>query len=292
MIYALTLMAHPSGPLPENIIDMMDDALSSNGHYLEGIDHLHEGLAIDGFFEASQPPNLDDAFKTLAVDIAITPNEGRRKSLLIADMDSTIITSESLDDLARLSGKGRDVASITAQAMQGKLDFADALIERVLMLKDAPASLCQTIIDEAQCTAGAESLVATMHAHGARTILASGGFTFLTEVIAARLGFDEHYANRLIIDGGTITGDVAMPILDQSAKQMRLEHTIAKMGISADDTITVGDGANDRAMTERAGIGVAYRGKDALKAVADVTLEHADLRGVLWVQGYHDDEII
>ncbi len=291
MKYALTVMAHPSAPLPATIIDIMHDALAAAGLALDGVAILTETLAIDGFFDAAAAPDLSGAFADHAVDIAITPIEGRRKSLLIADMDSTIITSESLDDLARLSGKGEEVAEITARSMRGELDFAGSLIERVKMIAGAPASLTQTIIDDAVCNEGADALVATMRAHGARTILASGGFTFLTDVIHARLGFDEHYANTLLLDGDQIKGEVTMPILDQNAKRVRLDLTTNAMGISHEDVITVGDGANDRGMTERAGIGVAYRGKDALKAVADVCLDYADLRGLLWVQGYDDDDI-
>ena len=291
MKYALTVMAHPAAPLPDTIIDMMDQALTEAGLNLEGIDTLSEGLALDGFFEAESAPNLDDAFKDMAFDHAITAVETRRKSLLIADMDSTIITSESLDDLARLSGKGEAVAEITARSMRGELDFAGSLIERLKMIGGAPASLVQDIIDDVVTNEGAEALVATMRNHGARTILASGGFTFLTQVIKDRLGFHEHYANNLILEDDKIKGEVEMPILDQNAKRVRLDLATEQLGITAEDVITVGDGANDRGMTERAGIGVAYRGKDALKAVADVKLDHADLRGLLWLQGYHDDEI-
>ena len=296
MKYALTLMTHPSTPLPDTIIDKMDEALNAGGYNLEGIDILSENLALDGFFEADNAPSANDAFiaeafQGMAVDYAIIPVATRRKSLLIADMDSTIITSESLDDLARMSGKGDEVAEITARSMRGELDFGGSLIERVKMISGNPASLIQDIIDDAQTNEGAEALVATMRNNGARTILASGGFTFLTAVIKERLGFHEHYANTLILDGDQIKGEVEMPILDQNAKRVRLDLATEQLGITADDVITVGDGANDRGMTERAGIGVAYRGKDALKAVADVKLDHADLRGLLWVQGYHDDEI-
>ena len=284
-------MAHAAQPLPDTIIDIMDNALSDAGLNLEGVDILSEGLAIDGFFEADQAPQLDHAFADMAIDHAVTLVATRRKSLLIADMDSTIITSESLDDLARLSGKGDEVAEITARSMRGELDFAGSLIERLKMIGGAPASLTQQIIDDAVTNEGAEALVATMRNHGARTILASGGFTFLTSVIKDRLGFHEHYANNLIIEDDKIKGEVEMPILDQNAKRVRLDLATDQLGLTADDVITVGDGANDRGMTERAGIGVAYRGKDALKAVADVKLDHADLRGLLWVQGYHEDEI-
>ena len=296
MKYALTLMAHEAAPLPDTIVDTMNQVLESVRLDLEGVDVLSERLAIDGFFQAPDSPrtishNLASFLADMPLDYAITPLKGRRKSLLIADMDCTIITTESLDELARLSGKGEEVAAITARTMQGELDFAESLIERLKMIAGTPASVIQTIIENAQISDGAEALVATMRQHGAQTILASGGFTFLTSVISAKLGFHEHYANHLIIDNDVIKGDVERPILDQNAKSQRLDLATSALGISARDVITVGDGANDRGMTERAGIGVCYRGKDALKAVADVALDHADLRGVLWVQGYHDDEI-
>jgi len=197
-----------------------------------------------------------------------------------------------LNDLAELSGFGEEVAAITARSMAGELDFSQSLLERMKIIAGSDARLIDRIIADAELNDGAAALVATMNHHGARTILASGGFTFLTEVIAERLGFAEHYANIMVVEDGKITGALIPPILDQNAKATRLAVTIEAMGISADDVATIGDGANDRGMTEAAGLGVAYRGKDALKAVADAKLDHADLRGLLWLQGYHDDEII
>ncbi|MCE2517287.1 MAG: phosphoserine phosphatase SerB [Alphaproteobacteria bacterium] len=290
MQYVLVVMT--SSPLPSDVLDQMDRSLAERNLNLDGVQWLYPDLAIEGYFEADEAPDLSGAFPGLAADIAVVPREGRRKKLLIADMDSTIITSESLDDLARLSGKGDEVAAITARSMRGELDFSQSLIERVKMIGGQDAGLIQTIIDEVTCNDGAETLVGTMNAAGARTILASGGFTFLTEVVAGRLGFDEHYANTLLVEDGRITGGVTMPILDQEAKRTRLDLTTEEMGITADEVVTVGDGANDRGMTTRAGLGVAYRGKDALKAVADATLDHADLRGLLWLQGYTEDELV
>lgn len=291
MQYVLIISTHPSSPLPADVIDQMDAALSAHHLNLEGVQWLSPDLAVEGYFEAETAPDLGQAFAGLAADVTVLPKNGRKKKLLIADMDSTIITSESLDDLARLSGKGDAVAEITARSMRGELDFAQSLIERLKMIAGNDESLIQQIIDDVELNEGAAALVATMNAHGARTILASGGFTFLTEIVAGRLKFDEHYANKLVVKDGKITGEVEMPILDQEAKRIRLDTTTAAMGISHEDVITVGDGANDRGMTERAGIGVAYRGKDALKAIADARLDHSDLRGLLWLQGYSDDEI-
>ena len=275
---------------------MVLDSLSRHGIGDDGHRWLSPDIAFEVAFEAEASPNrmadLKAEFAGLTADITILPAKNRRKKLLIADMDCTIITSESLNDLAELSGFGEEVAQITARTMAGELDFGQSLMARMKIIAGSDAGLIQKIIDDAELSEGAEALVATMNHHGARTILASGGFTFLTEVIGKRLGFDEHYANQMVIEDGKITGDLIPPLLDQNAKATRLQTTIAEMGIAAEDVATIGDGANDRGMTESAGLGTAFRGKDALKAVATATLDHADLRGLLWLQGYHDDEIV
>lgn len=275
---------------------MVLDSLSRHGIGDDGHRWLSPDIAFEVAFEAEASPNrmadLKAEFAGLTADITILPAKNRRKKLLIADMDCTIITSESLNDLAELSGFGEEVAQITARTMAGELDFGQSLMARMKIIAGSDAGLIQKIIDDAELSEGAEALVATMNHHGARTILASGGFTFLTEVIGKRLGFDEHYANQMVIEDGKITGDLIPPLLDQNAKATRLQTTIAEMGIAAEDVATIGDGANDRGMTELAGLGTAFRGKDALKAVATATLDHADLRGLLWLQGYHDDEIV
>ena len=275
---------------------MVLDSLSRHGIGDDGHRWLSPDIAFEVAFEAEASPNrmadLKAEFAGLTADITILPAKNRRKKLLIADMDCTIITSESLNDLAELSGFGEEVAQITARTMAGELDFGQSLMARMKIIAGSDAGLIQKIIDDAELSEGAEALVATMNHHGARTILASGGFTFLTEVIGKRLGFDEHYANQMVIEDGKITGDLIPPLLDQNAKATRLQTTIAEMGIAAEDVATIGDGANDRGMTELAGLGTAFRGKDALKAVATAMLDHADLRGLLWLQGYHDDEIV
>ena len=292
MQYILSILTHPTTPLPSDLPDQAKAVLARHGIENDGHRWLSPHLAFEAAFEAETLPDLASAFSDLAADITILPAKNRRKKLLIADMDCTIITSESLNDLAELSGFGEEVAAITARTMAGELDFGQSLLERMKIIAGSDAGLIQTIIDDAELSEGAQALVATMNHHGARTILASGGFTFLTEVIAKRLGFDEHYANQMVLENGQITGELIPPLLDQNAKATRLQQTIAEMGITADDVATIGDGANDRGMTELAGLGVAFRGKDALKAVADARLDHADLRGLLWLQGYHDDEII
>ena len=296
MQYILSILTHDTTPLPQDLPEMVLDSLSRHGIGDDGHRWLSPDIAFEVAFEAEASPNrmadLKAEFAGLTADITILPAKNRRKKLLIADMDCTIITSESLNDLAELSGFGEEVAQITARTMAGELDFGQSLMARMKIIAGSDAGLIQKIIDDAELSEGAEALVATMNHHGARTILASGGFTFLTEVIGKRLGFDEHYANQMVIEDGKITGDLIPPLLDQNAKATRLQTTIAEMGIVAEDVATIGDGANDRGMTELAGLGTAFRGKDALKAVATATLDHADLRGLLWLQGYHDDEIV
>ena len=292
MQYILSILTNHQTPLPDDIAPQAARILKAHGLSDDGHRWLSPNIAFEMAFEVAICPSFDQAFSDLKADVNILPAKNRRKKLLIADMDSTIITSESLNDLAELSGFGDTVADITARSMAGELDFSQSLIERMKIIAGSDARLIDRIIKDAKLNEGAASLVATMNQHGARTILASGGFTFLTAVIAERLGFDEHYANIMVIKDGKITGELIPPILDQNAKATRLAVTIDAMGITADQVATIGDGANDRGMTEAAGLGVAYRGKDALKAVADARLDHADLRGLLWLQGYHDDEII
>lgn len=268
-------------------------AVEAAGGQVETMRWLCEGAAVEAAL--SYPVSLAylrHHFSGIEADINLVPSQHRRKQLLIADMDSTIITSESLNDLASLAGKGDAVADITARSMRGELDFTESLIERVRMLAGQPAQLINTIINDAVCNRGAEALIATMHHHGARCVLASGGFTFLTEVIANRLGFDEHHANTLEVEGDYLAGTVAQPVLDQHAKLTILEARIAELGLTTQAVATIGDGANDRGMTAAAGMGVAYRGKPALKDTTTLWLDHTDLDGLLWLQGYDEAQII
>ncbi len=290
--YALTIMTSEATPLADDLPQRIAGLCDDRGAAVLSSRWLTPRLAFEAIVPQKPALNFAETLADLPADIALQPTANRRKSLLIADMDCTIITTESLNELASLSGHGDAVAAITARTMQGEIDFAQSLLERLAIIKGSDAKLLQTIIDDVELNDGAAALVASMKAQGARTILASGGFTFLTEVIAKKLGFDEHYANQMIIKDGLITGEVVMPILDQNAKRVRLDKTTAAMGITRADAVTVGDGANDRGMIEASGLGIAYRAKDALKAVANAQLDHADLRGVLWLQGYSGGEII
>lgn len=221
-----------------------------------------------------------------AIDHAILPAENRRKRLLIADMDSTIIAQECLDEIAGAVGIKPQVAAITARAMQGELNFTEALRERIDLLRGLPeTSLSEVLENNITLTPGARELVGTMRAHGAHTVLVSGGFTFFTGAIAARAGFDTHRGNVLLFDEGKLTG-VGEPILGRDAKrETLLEHARAH-DIPLCDTLAVGDGANDLDMLDLSGLGVAFHAKPVVAAQADACIRHCDLTALLYLQGY------
>lgn len=224
-------------------------------------------------------------------DVNVVPVAGRRKRLFLADMDSTIIGVECIDELADFAGVKAEVAGITERAMRGELDFEGALVARVALLKGLPEAILQRCYDErVRLNPGARALVRTMAAFGADTALVSGGFTFFSERVAAAAGFAANSANRLIVVEGALTGEVARPILGREAKLAALQARTAALGIGADAALAVGDGANDAAMVSAAGLGVAYRAKPALAAVADARIEHSDLTALLALQGIPESE--
>ena len=223
-------------------------------------------------------------------DLALQPDGDRRRRLLLADMDSTMIGQECIDELADFAGVGAHVAGITARAMNGELDFEAALIERVALLRDLPeTAVAEVLANRITLAAGGRTLVATMRAHGAWTALVSGGFTAFTRAVAGRLGFDEDRANTLNAADGRLTGTVGMPILGREAKLAALHEIAAARGLTPADAIAVGDGANDLPMILAAGTGVALHAKPVVAAQAPVRLDHADLTGLLYLQGYHRD---
>ncbi len=227
-----------------------------------------------------------------AVDAIAQAASGRRKLLLLADMDSTIVTSETLDELAAHAGLKEEIAAITRRSMNGEIDFAAALRERVGMLRGLRLGALEETWRRTELMPGARELVATMRAHGATTALVSGGFTFFTGRVAALVGFDLHRANTLLDDGMALTGAVGEPILDRDAKLATLRELAAARGLAVEQTLAVGDGANDLAMLRAAGLGVAFRAKPVVAAEARAELRHASLRGLLFAQGYRADEII
>ena len=220
------------------------------------------------------------------VDALAVQTRGRRKGLLVADMDSTIVTGETLDELAAIAGVGEAVAAITRRSMNGEIDFAAALHERVALLRGLGLGALEQTWGGVQLTGGARTLVATMRAHNATAALVSGGFTFFTGRVAALCGFDHHRANTLLDDGAALTGAVGEPVLDRSAKLAALEELAAARGLRLGATLAVGDGANDLAMVEAAGMGVAFHAKPVVASAARHRVDHADLRALLFAQGY------
>lgn len=232
-----------------------------------------------------------DAFRQdYAVDVVICPQANRQKKLLIADMDSTIIQQECIDELADFVGKKSEVAAITERAMRGELDFEQALRSRVAMLAGLTTDTLERCFRERiVLTPGARQLVSRMKATGANCHLVSGGFTFFTERVAKAAGFDSHQANRLEIANGRLTGRVTAPILGREAKLAALERLVAEKGLSFADTLAVGDGANDLSMLNAAGCGVAFHAKPIVAREADAAIFHADLRALLDIQGIEVD---
>ena len=256
---------------------------------------LAKGVAAE-FPVPARPADFDahaDALRAQGFDLAIQPMQGRRKALLLADMDSTMIGQECIDELAAEAGVGPRVADITARAMNGELNFHEALVERVGLLAGLPETVIGKVLDQRITLApGGATLIATMRAQGAYTVLVSGGFTAFTGVIGQRLGFDEHRANTLLAEGGLLTGHVALPILGREAKLEALNEVSARLGITPAQAMAVGDGANDLAMIEAAGAGVALHAKPVVAAQAQIRIDHADLTALLYLQGYAADEFV
>jgi phosphoserine phosphatase len=240
----------------------------------------------------TQPENatIQAALEHLPIDAITTKARGRRKGLLVADMDSTIVTCETLDELAAHAGVQAEITAITKRSMNGEIDFATALRERVGMLKGLKLDALEKTWAATSLTPGARELVATMAAHNATTALVSGGFTFFTGRVAERIGFAVHRANVLLDDGTALTGEVGTPILDRFAKLEILEELAAARGLKLSATLAVGDGANDLDMIKHAGLGIAYHAKPIVAEAAKARVDHANLRALLFAQGYRASE--
>jgi phosphoserine phosphatase len=294
MPQVLTLIA-PRGALDSRHIAAARDALAALGAKTGAPDWLSEAEAADLPFAELAPEQAVAAARHAlvgqALDLVAQPAEDRRKKLLLADMDSTIVTTETLDELAAFAGLKDRIAAITARAMNGELDFKAALRERVGMLAGLSVSALEETWATTELMPGARELLATMRAHGARCVLVSGGFTFFTSRVAERVGFHDHRSNTLLVEDGRLTGKVAEPILDKDAKLATLKEVARTLGVPLTAAATVGDGANDLPMLQAAGLGVAFRAKPAVAAAARYRLDHTDLRGLLWAQGYRAAEL-
>jgi phosphoserine phosphatase len=295
MGHVLSLIAAPSkSPLTAGDVEGARRALQAAG--------AEPGAAVClAPEEAGEVPFEGDAAASLAaaraalderpLDVNVLPAAGRRKRLLLADMDSTLIEQECVDELAAEVGKRDEIAAITARAMRGELEFEPALRERVAMLRGLSTAVSERLIAERiAIMPGAATLVATMRAHGAHAALVSGGFTSFAGPIAEKLGFDEFRANTLLFEADALTGLLAEPILGREAKVEALHEVTARLGIAPADVLAVGDGANDLGMIRLAGLGVAYRAKPTLREAADAAVDNGDLTALLFLQGYRREE--
>lgn len=287
-MFTATLLANPAHPnLDPSTVESLRNAWGGGS-----AQWLNPGIAAE-FSLAAKPENQWDVWaslQSLGLDLVVQKSEGRRKKMLLADMDSTMIEQECIDELAGFSGKGALVAAITARAMNGELDFEAALINRVEHLRNLPiAVIPQVLRERITYTPGGRELVGTMKANGAYTALVSGGFTAFTEAVAAHLGFDEHRANRLLTSCGKLSGEVARPILGRQAKVTALQDITARLSLAPSDVIAVGDGANDLGMLNLAGTGVALHAKPSVAAQCDIRINHGDLTALLYIQGYSID---
>jgi phosphoserine phosphatase len=302
MFYVATLISHPDRPAVTDALGRKTARYLPHGR---PVDWLDPGIAMDIAFllEDMEPGEEQSLLKDIVgdlgdiigeepVDVVIQPHDKRRKKLFVADMDSTMIGQECIDELADYAGFKDRVAAITERAMRGEIEFEPALRERVALLKGLPAAVIGTVIAERiRVTPGGRALVATMRANGAYTCIVSGGFTAFTSVIGAMIGFDENHANTLLVDvNGKLAGTVAEPILGRDAKLHTLNALRERFGLGKDDTLAVGDGANDIPMVEAAGLGVAYHGKPAIKQAAAARIDHGDLTALLYAQGYRREE--
>lgn len=284
-MYVATLLTDPASPtLDRATVEALRNAWGGGDALW-----LDPGVAAEFPLEDC-PANLWDVWaemQALKVDLVVQKAEGRRKRLLLADMDSTMIQQECIDELADEAGVGAYVAGITARAMNGELDFEAALRERVGLLRGLSVEVIERVFtNRITYMPGGRALVATMRANGGYAALVSGGFTDFTTRVAAGLGFDEHRANTLLAEGGQLTGRVAEPILGREAKLATLEELCARLGIAVTEAMAVGDGANDLGMLKRAGAGVALHAKPVVAAECDIRINHGDLTALLFVQGY------
>jgi phosphoserine phosphatase len=302
MTFVATLISNPAAPsLDAATIERAQRALPSPQAPI----WLDPGIAADIPFTGSRENTQADEKRALTervraalagapIDVVLQGASGRRKRLFLADMDSTMIGQECIDELADYVGVKRQVAAITERAMRGEIEFAPALRERVALLKGLPASVADEVIAERiSLTPGASTLIATLRKNGAYTCLVTGGFTLFTRRVAAMIGFDENRANTLVVDAeGRLTGQIAEPIFGREAKLATLIELTRRLGLASDTTLVAGDGANDIAMIEAAGLGIAYHAKPNVAKAAAARIDHGDLTALLYAQGYRREEFV
>jgi phosphoserine phosphatase len=301
MTHVATLIANPAQPMPGDLGLGAAGALPAAG----AMTWLDPGIALDIRFVPPVAPRAENHDHVLAervravlggapVDVVVQSEAGRRKRLFLADMDSTMIGQECIDELADFVGQKARIAAITERAMRGEIAFAPALRERVALLAGLPVTVVDEVIAKRiTLTPGGRTLVRTMRRHGAHTCLVSGGFTVFTARIAALIGFDENHGNRLVIgDDGRFAGTVAEPVLGRDAKLDTLRQLRERLGLARDETLVAGDGANDLSMIGDAGLGVAYRAKPMVAQAAAARIDHGDLTALLYAQGYRREEFV
>ncbi|ABG29924.1 phosphoserine phosphatase SerB [Roseobacter denitrificans] len=288
-MFSITLIAKP-GTLAPALADSLRNAWGGGD-----VVWLSPGGAAE-FQVAQKPENLWEVWaemQGLGVDLVAQPAAGRRKKMLLADMDSTMIEQECIDELADEAGVGEHVKGITARAMNGELDFDAALRERVGLLKGLPVATIEHVLSSRiTLMPGGPVLLATMKANGAHAALVSGGFTAFTQAIASKLGFDENRANTLLAKDGILTGEVGTPILGQQAKVDALHDITQRLSLAPTDVLAVGDGANDLGMLKAAGTGVALHAKPSVAAQCDIRINHGDLTALLYLQGYAEQDFV
>jgi phosphoserine phosphatase len=293
----LTLIADErTEPLGADLIAELRAALHRLGAEVDHPRWLAPDFVCDLDFRDLNPDQADAAARHLLgdrpVDLIAQPKAERRKRVLVADMESTLIENEMLDELAEFVGARTEIAAITGRAMNGELDFEDAVKARVKLLKGLTPATLEAAAARMRMTPGAQALVATMRAHGARTVLVSGGFRFFTRKVVATLGMDLEFGNELDMKAGKLSGKVTKPILGRQAKFDILIRCAADAALPLAATLAVGDGANDLDMLLAAGLGVAFRAKPVVSARAKWRIEHGDLSALLYAQGYHQNEIV
>jgi phosphoserine phosphatase len=295
MTHVATLIASPAAPTLGD--DVLAHAHGSLPHAGDAV-WLDPGIAADipftpeaGADQRELTERVRAALDGTPIDIAVQPAAHRRKRLFVADMDSTMIGQECIDELADLVGLKTHVSAITERAMRGEIAFEPALRERVALLKGLPETVIEEVIStRITLTSGARLLVETMKRHGAHTCLVSGGFSLFTRRVAEMIGFDENHANTLLIEDGKLTGKVDEPVLGREAKLDTLLELARYLQVPMEETLAVGDGANDLAMIQRAGLGVAFHAKPAVAAAAHVRVDHGDLTALLYIQGYRRED--